>query len=106
MMIDIQKELDNNPDLEYVDARNLGNHSLCDVWLEGQIQENSVVEMLSHRLPDIEIDGAIKLYVRDDDGMVILKNDKLMITDWKSEKVKWSPIKRKRKINNGKKAKK
>lgn len=39
--------------------------------------------------------GAIKLYVRDKDGLNILKDGGLMITDWKSGKVKWSSIKRK-----------
>ncbi len=93
--MDIQKELlDNNPDLEYVDARKMGNHPLCDVWFDGQNQGNNVVEMLSHRLPDIEIDGAIKCYVRDRESLVISKNDELIMKDWKKGKVKWSPVKK------------
>ena len=91
-IMDVWKELNNNPDLEYVDARNLGNHPLCDVWFDGEIQGNNVVEMLSCRLPDIEIDGAIKLYMRDEEGLAISKNGELMMTDWKSGKVKWSPV--------------
>ena len=92
--MDFQKELNSNPDLEYVNARNLGNHPLCEVWLDGQIQKDSPVETLSHRLPDIEIDGAIKLYIRDKEGLAVSKNDELMMTDWISGKVKWSPIKK------------
>lgn len=91
--MDIQKELNDNPDLEYVDARNLGNHPLCNVWLDGKIQGDNVVEMLSHLLPDIEIDGAVKLYVRDRRGGIVMKNDELVITDWKKGKVKWSLMK-------------
>ena len=77
---------------EHIDARNMGKHPLCDVWLDGQIQGNAVVEMMADTKPNVEIKGWIKIYKRDaTNGQVIIKNDEMVLVK-KSGHIKWRPI--------------
>ena len=88
----IENLLKSNPELEFVDARDMGDHPLCDVWLDGQVQGNDVVEMVAHRSPDVETPGAVKSYLNDADGNCITENGKIKLSEWKFGLVKWRPI--------------